>query len=556
LDLDKAEGAIVLWDMAKGRNVVFKEYDPDQAMLLPPSLEELISKAHAVRVVASVIERIDIEPLVETYKGGGTSSYHPRMLLKVLVYAYLNNIYSSRRIEGALKENIHFMWLSGMKRPDHHTINRFRGQRLKNNIREVFTQVVLLLMEAGHVDLKAVYTDGTKLEANANKYTFVWAKSIATNKKKMKARLEELWDYAQGVAAEELRGEDPGEMQELDPQKVEQTIDAINAALKGKPVEKEVQQKLSYARKNWGPNLRKYRMQELILGERGSYSKTDPHATFMRMKDDHMGNGQLKAGYNVQWSTQDQFIVHYSLHQDTTDTKTLIPHYEQLKAQLGKLPGAAVADAGYGSEQNYEYLEAESVEAFVKYNYFHREQQKSHQEKYPFEQGRLYYNAARNEYTCPMGQPMRHIGDQRSTTKAGHPQNVSRYQAHNCAGCPLNGACHKAKGNRIIEVNHRLNQLKAQARELLTSEEGLRHRSTRPIEVESAFGNLKQNKGFTRFMLRGLHKVTLEIGLLSTAINLKKWARILQNKTEEGLQSGLSCLRWAIFQRFATAPIG
>ena len=405
----------------------------------------------------------------------------------------------------------------GMKRPDHHTINRFRGQRLKNNIREVFTQVVLLLMEAGHVDLKAVYTDGTKLEANANKYTFVWAKSIATNKKKMKARLEELWDYAQGVAAEELRGEDPGEMQELDPQKVEQTIDAINAALKGKPVEKEVQQKLSYARKNWGPNLRKYRMQELILGERGSYSKTDPHATFMRMKDDHMGNGQLKAGYNVQWSTQDQFIVHYSLHQDTTDTKTLIPHYEQLKAQLGKLPGAAVADAGYGSEQNYEYLEAESVEAFVKYNYFHREQQKSHQEKYPFEQGRLYYNAARNEYTCPMGQPMRHIGDQRSTTKAGHPQNVSRYQAHNCAGCPLNGACHKAKGNRIIEVNHRLNQLKAQARELLTSEEGLRHRSTRPIEVESAFGNLKQNKGFTRFMLRGLHKVTLEIGLLSTA---------------------------------------
>lgn len=541
--------------MAKRGNVVFKHFDPGQGMLLPPSLEELIGKTHAVRVVSQVIDRIDLDPLVETYKGGGTSSYHPRMLLKVLVYAYLSNIYSSRRIEAAIKENIHFMWLAGMQRPDHHTINRFRGQRLKNSIREVFTQVVLLLMEAGHVDLKAVYTDGTKIEANANKYTFVWAKSIATNKKKMKAQLEELWDYAQGVAAEELDGEDPGDMQEIDAQKVEQTIEAINAALKDKPVEKKVRQKLSYAGKNWGANLRKYQMQESILGERGSYSKTDTDATFMRMKDDHMGNGQLKAGYNVQWSTQDQFIVHYSLHQDTTDTRTLIPHYEQLKAQLGQLPKAAVADAGYGSEQNYEYLETESVEAFVKYNYFHREQQKSHQEKYPFEQGRLYYNVARNEYICPMGQPMRHIGDQRSTTKAGHPQNVSRYQAHNCAGCPLNGACHKAKGNRIIEVNHRLNQLKAQARELLTSEEGLKHRSTRPIEVESAFGNLKQNKGFTRLMLRGLDKVALEIGLLSTAINLKKWARILQRKAEDGLQSGLCHLRSTIFPQIATAPI-
>lgn len=525
--------------MSRSRKVVFKEYAPGQVMLLPPSLEELIDKTHAVRVVDRVIDQIDLDPLVETYKGGGTSSYHPRMLLKVLVYAYLNNTYSSRRIEAAVKENIHFMWLAGMKRPDHHTINRFRGQRLKNHIREVFTQVVLLLMEAGHVDLKAVYTDGTKIEANANKYTFVWAKSIATNRGKIKAQLAELWDYAQGVAADELRGDDPGAMQEIDPQKVEQTIEAINEALKGKPVDKEVKQKLSYARKNWGANLRKYRMQESILGERGSYSKTDPDATFMRMKDDHMGNGQLKAGYNVQWSTQEQFITHYSLHQDTTDTRTLIPHYKQMQAELGKLPQAAVADAGYGSEQNYEFLQQEQVEAFVKYNYFHREQQKSHQQKHPFTQEKLHYNAERNVYICPMGQPMRHIGDQCSTNKAGHSSIVSRYQAVNCAGCPLNGACHKAKGERIIEVNHRLNHLKAQARERLTSEEGLKHRGKRPVEVESAFGNLKANKGFTRFMLRGLDKVSLEIGLLSTAINLKKWAGILQKKAQEGVENVL-----------------
>ena len=525
--------------MSSRRKVVFKEYAPNQGMLLPPSLDELIGKTHAVRVVNAVIDQIDIGPLVDTFKGGGTSSYHPAMLLKVLVYAYLNNVYSSRRIEAAVKENIHFMWLAGMKRPDHNTINRFRGQRLKKHIKEVFTQVVLLLMEAGHVDLKAVYTDGTKLEANANKYTFVWAKSIATNKAKMKAQLEELWNYTQQVAADELKGDDPGEMQEIDPEKVERTIEAINTALQGKEVDKKMKQKLNYAKKNWPSNLRKYKMQESILGERGSYSKTDPDATFMRMKDDHMGNGQLKAGYNLQWSTQDQFIVHYSLHQNATDTKTLIPHYKELQGQLGKLPEAAVADAGYGSEQNYEYLEGESVQAFVKYNYFHREQQKSHREKHPFVQDRLHYNAARNEYTCPMGQAMRHIGDQQVQTKAGYVQHVSRYQAINCAGCPLNGACHKAKGNRIIEVNHRLGQFKAKARELLTSEEGLKHRSARPVEVESAFGNLKQNKGFTRFMLRGLDKVALETGLLATAINLKKLVRIIQKEAEESLKCAL-----------------
>ena len=521
------------------RKVVFKDYDQGQAMLLPPSLDDLIGKTHAVRVVNSVIDKIDLAPLEKTFKGGGTSSYHPRMLLKVLVFAYLSNIFSSRKIEAAIKENIHFMWLSGMKRPDHHTINRFRSERLKDHIKEVFTQVVLLLMESGHVDRKAVYTDGTKIEANANKYTFVWAKSIETNKKKMKAQLEELWNYTQKVAAEELKGDDPAQMQELDPEKVERTIDAINAALSGKQVDKKVKQKLKYTGKNWGDNLRRYETQKGILKERGSYSKTDPDATFMRMKDDHMGNGQLKAGYNVQWSTQDQFIVQYSLHQDTTDTNTLISHYEQLQQQLGKLPEAVVADAGYGSEQNYEYLESKGVQAFVKYNYFHREQQGKHQEKHPFAQSKLHYNAPRNEYICPMGQPMRYIGDQQSKTKGGHVQTVSRYQARNCGGCPLNGACHKAKGDRIIEVNHRLNQLKAQARELLTSEEGLKHRSARPVEVESAFGNLKQNKGFTRFMLRGLDKVALETGLLATAINLKKLARIIEDQLKKGLEQVL-----------------
>lgn len=511
--------------MAKNKKVVFKDYDPAQQMLLPPSLEELICSTHAVRVVSNIVDRIDLGPLLETYKGGGASSYHPKMMLKVMVYAYLNNIYSSRSMEAAVKENIHFMWLAGMKRPDHNTINRFRGHRLKGVMKEVFTQVVMLLMGSGHIDMKQIYTDGTKIEANANKYTFIWAKSIQTNKKKMKAQLEELWNYTQQVASEELKGDDPSEMDELDPEEVERTIASINKALEGKDVDKKKKQKLNYAKRHWPENLRRYRQQEAMIGERGSCSKTDPDATFMRMKDDHMGNGQLKAAYNIQWSTQGQFVLNYSLHQDTTDTKTLIPHYGQIKEQYGKLPQEAVADAGYGSEQNYEYLEKEGVDAYVKYNYFHREQQKSYAEKYSFRQDLLHYDPVKDVHICPMGQPMHHIGNRKVRSKAGYLSTVSAYQAVNCKGCPLRTACHKAKENRTIEVNHRLNSLKAKARTLLKSERGLHHRSKRPVEVEAAFGNLKQNKQFTRFMLRGLDKVSTEIGLLAVAINIKKLAK-------------------------------
>ena len=173
-------------------SIAFKAYQQHQTMLLPPSLDELISKEHPVRVVNEVLDKIDIDPLLKKYKGGGSSSFHPRMLLKVLVYAYINNTYSSRKIEAALKENIHFMWLSGMSTPDHNTINRFRSDRLKEVLRHVFTQVVIMLNEQGLLNIKELYTDGTKIEANANRYTFVWGNAIKTRKKKMGEQLEQM----------------------------------------------------------------------------------------------------------------------------------------------------------------------------------------------------------------------------------------------------------------------------------------------------------------------------------------------------------------------------
>ena len=499
---------------------IFKKYSQHQTVLLPPSLEELIDQHHPVRTVNRVMDQINIDPLLKKYKGGGTTSFHPRMLLKVVVYGYLSNVYSSRRIEAALKENIHFMWLSGMQQPDHNTINRFRSERLKEVIKKIFAEVVSMLVESGHVSLKEVYTDGTKIEAQANRYTFVWGNAIKTSKAKMEEALKELWKYAEGVAAEELKDETPTTFAPINAEQVKQTIEKIDQALKDKPITKKAKQKLDYAKKNFADRLTRYQGQEKILAGRNSYSKTDTDATFMRMKEDHMGNGQLKPAYNVQFSTCDQYILCYSLHQNPTDTLTLSSHLEKFNTLHNTLPQTLTADAGYGSEQNYCLLEQKNIEAFVKYNYFDGEQHRTNEN--PFHPENLFYNEQKDCYYCPMGQPMKRIDDGQRKTKSGFVQNYARYQAQRCEGCPLRGSCHHSKGNRILEINYTLNAYRKKAKQNLLSERGIYHRKKRCHDTEPVFANVKHNKGFKRFMLRGLPKVEIETALLAIAHNLQK----------------------------------
>jgi transposase len=499
--------------------IVFKTYNQQQAMLLPPDLDELIDANHPVRVINGVIDYLDIDKITKTYKGGGTSSFHPRMLLKVLVYAYICNEYSSRRIEQLLRRDVHFMWLSAMSTPDHNTINRFRNDKLKDVLKDIFTQVVKLLADSGHIGLKDINVDGTKIEANANRYTFVWGNAIKTNKEKMSQQLEQLWDYAENIAAEELKDKRPSSFAPVDPDRVSQTIEQINEALADKQVDKKVKQKLKYAQKNWPANTAKYNEQEQILNGRNSYSKTDTDATFMRMKEDHMQNGQLKPGYNVQVSSENQFVLNYSIHPNPTDTLTLPVHIEDFEQHLGTIPQTLTADAGYGSEQNYEVLEQKQVEAYVKYNYFDKEQQGS---RSSFHADQLYYNETEDYIVCPMGQHMQNIGTCKEKNRSGYEQAITKYRAQNCDGCPSRGMCHKQKGNRIVEINHNLRKLKAQAAQRLRSEEGIRKRKKRCHDVEPIFANWKQNKHFRRFRLRGKTKVSIEIGLIALAHNLQK----------------------------------
>ena len=502
--------------------LAIKSDNRKQNLLLPPSLDELVPENHMVRVVDAVIDRLDISDILSTYRGGGNSAFNPKMMLKVLVFAYLSNVYSSRRIEELLKRDIYFMWLAGMKRPDFRTINYYRGKRLKEGFDTVFTQVVRLLHEEGFVSLKVQYIDGTKIESVANKYTFVWRGSVEKYDARLKAKTEALLrQIEQNHAIENQENPVP---EELTAEEVTKRVERIKEKVDADNLGKEERKALKQVETDSVPRMNRYRGQLETMGPRNSYSKTDPDATFMRMKEDAMLNGQLKPGYNVQISTENQFITNFGIYQRPTDTLTMISYLESFKARYGMQSEEIVADSGYGSEENYEYMFSNGMTPYVKYNMFHVEQRRGYRNN-PFRVSNLFYNPDDDFYVCPMGQKLKFIRQEKRYTASGYQQTVSVYRAGRCEGCPLRGQCHKSKRDRQIEVNHTLDDYKARARELLTSEQGIKHRSNRPIEPEAVFGQIKECGRFRRLRLKGLTGAKIDFGLKALAHNLRKLAQ-------------------------------
>ena len=502
--------------------LAIKSDNRKQNLLLPPSLDELVPENHMVRVVDAVIDRLDISDILSTYRGGGNSAFNPKMMLKVLVFAYLSNVYSSRRIEELLKRDICFMWLAGMKRPDFRTINYYRGKRLKEGFDAVFTQVVRLLHEEGFVSLKVQYIDGTKIESVANKYTFVWRGSVEKYDARLKAKTEALLRQIEQSHA--VENQETPVSEDLTSEEVAKRVGRIREKVDADNLSKEERKALRQIETDAVPRMNRYKEQLETMGSRNSYSKTDPDATFMRMKEDAMLNGQLKPGYNVQISTENQFITNFGIYQRPTDTLTMISYLESFKTRYGMQSEEIVADSGYGSEENYEYMFSNGMTPYVKYNMFHVEQRRSYRNN-PFRVSNLFYNPHDDFYVCPMGQKMKFVRQERRYTASGYQQTVSVYRASRCQGCPLRGQCHKSKRDRQIEVNHTLDDYKARARELLTSEQGLKHRSNRPIEPEAVFGQIKECGRFRRLRLKGLTGAKIDFGLKALAHKQRKLAQ-------------------------------
>ena len=520
----------LFYGMAK---IAFRNDNQKEILLFPPSLEEKIPATHSVRVVNTVIDNLNVDSILESYRGGGNSCFHPRQMLKILVYAYLNNIYSSRRIEQCLQENIYYMWLGGGITPDHRTINYFRGKRLKGCFDTLFTQIVELLHKEGFVSLQVQYIDGTKIESAANKYSFVWRGSVDKYDTRLREKTDAILRDIEQVIEEESK--DTTKDIELTTEEFSSRVERIKERMQRDGMTKQ-QRKQIKELDSAVEKMAEYDHKKEVLGSRNSYSKSDEDATFMRMKEDAMLNGQLKPGYNVQISTENQFITNYGIYQRPTDTGTLIDYLESFKERYGIKSKEVVADAGYGSEQNYNYMLENEMVPYVKYNYFHKEQKRK-QRNNPYLQQNLIYDKEQDVFICPNNKTLIHTDTYTRTTELGYESKVDKYECEDCSDCPLKKECTKARGNREIEVNHTLNEYKRQVRELLTSERGLYHRSKRPVEPEAVFGQIKDAHHFRRFRLRSLPKVNIEFGLIAMAHNLQKLAKLMNLKPKNGNNS-------------------
>jgi transposase len=507
--------------------IVFKEDKSNQLLLLPPNIGSLIPGNHIVRVVDEVIDQIKLAPLFDTYKGGGTSSYSPRIMLKVLTYAYTQGIYTTRRIEKALRENVNFMWISGMSTPDHGTIHNFRAKRMKEAVENIFSSVIDVLIQRGYVKAENLFVDGTKIEANANRYSYVWKKNVERHENMTREKVKKLLFHIEQLQKEEDAEYGSHNLEELEgnitSEQVDKLVEEINQKLSKGTKSKQIATDVAKLKKDYIPKLKKYEQHKDMLDGRNSCSKTDTDATFFRMKEDHLGMGQLKPGYNVQIATEDQFILGYGIYQKAADTSVFIPFIDKVKTQLRGVPKNIIADAGYGSEENYDYVVRNNIGNYIKYNNFDYEKTNEYKKR-NFISDRFVYTQEKDQYQCPSGQVLDFAYIKRIQTENGYKSERIIYKSRCCEGCQYKEKCCKGLNNRTIEISPKLIEYKNTARQNLESENGKKLRTQRGVDVESVFGQIKHNNQFRRFYSKGLKNVNTEWGIISIAHNIKKMA--------------------------------
>ncbi|MFB4166775.1 IS1182 family transposase [Virgibacillus sp. JSM 102003] len=526
---------------------MFKHYNMNQ-VVLPLDLEIKLQENDIAYAVNDLVENIPDVAFANFLRDTGCPAYHPRMMMKVILCAYTQSVFSGRKIEGLLNDSIRMMWLAQGYEPSYRTINRFRVHpEVKELLRQCFVQFRCQLVQEEQIDEEAIFIDGTKIEANANKYTFVWRKATENYSSKLVEKSNQMYDELlekeiipeiERESSEELTAEELTKVVEKLDEKVQaydKQIEASEYGSERKQLRSERKAPKQYRKqfRDFVARKQKYQQDMEIFGERNSYSKTDHDATFMRMKDDHMRNGQLKAGYNVQLATEGQYALAYDLFPNPTDTRTFIPFLDQIEERYFKLPKYIVADAGYGSEQNYEdVIENRKRTPLITYNQYRKEKKKKFKNN-PFHAVNWEYNEENDYFICPNGQKLtfRYISNR--TDRYGYTRTFKVYECEDCSGCPLRSQCTKAKegNNRKIYYNEKWENQKAYTRQQLSEKETGEIYGKRKIDVEPVFGFLKANLCFTRFSVRGKEKVKNEIGFAFMAMNLRKYNAMNTNPT-------------------------
>jgi len=489
-------------------------------VVLPLDVETIIPEDDSVRTLMRIAERIDYTKLSGAYERENPREATPKQLFLLVVLGYMEGKYSTRKIEKACRTDTWFMWILGGKAvPDHTRISRFL-QRISGEIlEELFYQVIHLLHEDGEIEYEHLFVDGTKIEANANRYTFVWRKRVEKGRTKLAAKEEKLAVELRTRYAFELENtKAPEEMlSRLQRLAEERKVVFVHGIGKRKT---QLQRDIEALEALLDKEL-EYTAHMEILGERNSYSKTDHSATFMRMEDDHMQNGQLKPGYNIQLGIEAEYIVGVDVSGNLNDTHALLPLVKRMEEKGRIKHWDETTDSGYETEETYSGMAERKQLAYIKpQNYETSKKRSFRQNAYLWEN--MPYDAEKNCFTCPAGKELRFISDRKRKTKSGYEQTVSIYQAESCTGCPCKEHCTKAKENRTVQVNWAFEAARAASRERITSEKGILLRINRTIQSEGAFGVLKENRHFRRLRRRGLQGVFAEILLYAIAFNIEK----------------------------------
>jgi len=505
-------------------------------LVLPMDIGEMIPADDSVRLLSAVLEKLDYSKLYAAYSRMGRIERSPKRLFKILVYGYMNGIYSSRKLEQACRRDINFMYLLGReKAPDHATFARFRSERIAEVIENLFNQLVQQLADAGELSLSSVFIDGTKLEANANRYTFVWKKTTQTQEQKMQTKIKE---ELPALAAEfGLRFHTGPKIKAKNLKKLRKQLKTLQAQqqivfVHGKGQRKSMLQRAVEVVEQYLARQKGYDDYNHSFGERNSFSKTDRDATFMRMKEDHMKNGQLKPGYNATLAVDAEYVVAASIVQERSDSQTLIPMLKNLQGLGYTKP---VADAGFESEENYTWCEENGQTAFIKPATY----ESSKTRKYKSDIGRrenMSYDTESDSYLCYMAHPIKAAHEKKTKSKAGYAIVTTVYTCTECAGCQHKAQCIKGASKKPLEersknlhVSKTFLRQRQEMQERIQSEEGILLRVNRSIQVEGAFGVLKEDMGFRRFLMRGKVKVQTEFLLLCMGYNLNKFHNKIQS---------------------------
>lgn len=551
-----------------------------------------------VYTLIKVLEALNYESLLAQYSTKGRRGYNPIMMLAVLIYADMRGVKAVDRIVELCGRDLAFIWLTKGLKPQRDAFYDFINQKLTDEILDdLHYQFLRQLQKEGLITLEALFIDGTKMEANANRYTFVWRGSINYHLAGLLDSIDSLYTRYNTLLLEQGYGEryGLGNVQMFIIEGMDRVREVIEKNRKrkltkhkklsnntlieidncsplellklqinltkiansegitfttGKGNHKSDIQQLYEEIEACGQRLLTYKDSYEIMGtDRNSYSKTDISATFMRMKDDHMKNGQLKPAYNVQIAVENYFIIHTYISNDRTDYNTLIPVLEKHQATFGQYPSETTADSGYCSEKNLIYLKEHGIKSYIKLQTHEKMKTRAYKEDI----GKHYNMMDMIEedthyYRCHDGRNLIHIRTETSE-QDGYTRIVEVYGCDDCSGCEHKARClykydakRDADKNKVMKINENWEDLKSESQANIESEKGILNREIRSIQTEGHFGDIKENDQFRRFNHRSSEKVYKEFMLYAMGRNINKYHRFLagtlkkyEGKTEQAV---------------------